>query len=144
MAQGVFAITEQRDGAFRKVSYEVVSEGRRIADGMGSELTAAVRGSGVEGIAAELEKYGPEKIVVADDAALAEYTTDAYTNVLADLIKAADPAGLVAGVRGWIWCLATRFSRSRRGIWESRHDHRTTDLALRPDRAVVGRAARQG
>ena len=68
MAQGVFAITEQRDGAFRKVSYEVVSEGRRIADGLGSDLTAAVLGSGVEGIAAELGKYGADKVVLADDA----------------------------------------------------------------------------
>ncbi len=97
MAQGVFAITEQRDGAFRKVSYEVVSEGRRIADGLGGDLTAAVLGSGVEGIAGELGKYGADKVVVADDAALAEYTTDAYTNVLADLIKAADPAVIVVG-----------------------------------------------
>ena len=97
MAQGVFAITEQRDGAFRKVSYEVVSEGRRIADGLGADLTAAVLGSGVEGIAAELVKHGPDKIVVADDAALAEYTTDAYTNVLTDLIKSADPAVIIIG-----------------------------------------------
>ena len=97
MAQGVFAITEQRDGAFRKVSYEVVSEGRRIADGLGSDLTAAVLGSGVEGIAAELGKYGADKVVLADDAALAEYTTDAYTNVLAELIKAADPAVIIIG-----------------------------------------------
>lgn len=97
MAQGVFAITEQRDGAFRKVSYEVVSEGRRIADGLGTDLTAAVLGSGVEGIAAELVKHGPDKIVVADDAALAEYTTDAYTNVLTDLIKSADPAVIIVG-----------------------------------------------
>jgi electron transfer flavoprotein alpha subunit len=97
MAQGVFAITEQRDGAFRKVSYEVVSEGRRIADGLGGDLTAAVLGSGVEGIAAELGKYGADKVVVADDAALAEYTTDAYTNVLADAIRAADPAVIIVG-----------------------------------------------
>ena len=97
MAQGVFAITEQRDGAFRKVSYEVVSEGRRIADSLGGDLTAAVLGSGVEGIAAELGKYGADKVVVADDAALAEYTTDAYTNVLADAIRAADPAVIIVG-----------------------------------------------
>ena len=50
MAQGVFVITEQRDGVFRKVSFETVSEGRRIADGLGSDLTAVVVGSGVEGI----------------------------------------------------------------------------------------------
>jgi electron transfer flavoprotein alpha subunit len=97
MAQGVFAITEQRDGAFRKVSYEVVSEGRRIADGLGGDLTAAVLGSGVEGIAAELGKYGADKVLLADDGALAEYTTDAYTNVLAETIKAVDPAVIIIG-----------------------------------------------
>ena len=67
MAQGVFAITEQRDGELRKVSFEVVSEGRRVADGLGGDLTAVVLGSGVEGLAEELTKYGPDKIWVAED-----------------------------------------------------------------------------
>jgi len=97
MAQGVFVITEQRDGAFRKVSFEAVSEGRRIADGVGGDLTAVVIGSGIEDIAAELEKYGPDKILVADDPALADYTTNAYTNVIADLIQSADPAAILIG-----------------------------------------------
>ena len=97
MAQGVFAITEQRDGELRKVSFEVVSEGRRVADGIGAELTAVVLGSGIDGLAEELKKYGPDKILVADDAGLADYTTDAYGNVLADLIQAADPAVIIAG-----------------------------------------------
>lgn len=97
MAQGVFAITEQRDGELRKVSFEVVSEGRRLADGLGSDLTAVVLGSGVEGLAEGLKKYGPDKIWVADDPALADYTTDAYTNVLSDLIRSADPAVVIIG-----------------------------------------------
>ncbi len=97
MAQGVFAITEQRDGELRKVSFEAVSEGRRVADGLGADLTAVILGSGVEGLAEELKKYGPDKILVADDAALADYTTDAYTNVLAELIQATDPAVIIAG-----------------------------------------------
>ena len=97
MAQGVFAITEQRDGELRKVSFEVVSEGRRVADGLGAELTAVVLGSGIDGLAEELKKYGPDKILVADDAGLADYSTDAYSNVLADLIQAADPAVIIAG-----------------------------------------------
>ena len=97
MAQGVFVITEQRDNAFRKVSFEAVSEGRRIADGLGADLTAVVVGSGIEGMAAELEKYGPDKILVADDAALAEYTTDAYTNVIAGLVQSVDPAVVILG-----------------------------------------------
>jgi len=97
MPQGVFAITEQRDGVFRKISFETVSEGRRIADGLGADLCTVVVGSGIEGIAGELGKYGPDKILVADDPALADYTTSAYTNVIADLIQSTDPAVIIIG-----------------------------------------------
>ncbi len=97
MAQGVFAITEQRDGELRKVSFEAVSEGRRVADGLGTDLTAVVLGTNIEGLGEELKKYGPDKIWVADDPALADYTTDAYANVLAGLIQSADPAVIILG-----------------------------------------------
>ena len=97
MAQGVFAITEQRDGELRKVSFEVVSEGRRVADGLGTELTAVVLGSGIDGLTEELKKYGPDKILVGDDPALADYTTDAYTNVLVELIQSSAPAVIITG-----------------------------------------------
>ncbi|MEE8480451.1 MAG: electron transfer flavoprotein subunit alpha/FixB family protein [Desulfobacterales bacterium] len=97
MAQGIFVITEQQDGAFRKVTFETVSEGRRIADGLNTDLTAVVMGSGVENITGELEKYGADKILVADDPVLAEYTTDAYTNVLANIIKPLDPELIIIG-----------------------------------------------
>jgi electron transfer flavoprotein alpha subunit len=97
MAQGVFAITEQRDGELRKVSFEAVSEGRRVADGLGTELIAVVLGSGIDDLAEELKKYGPDKILVADDPALADYTTDAYTNVLVEFIQSSDPAVIITG-----------------------------------------------
>jgi electron transfer flavoprotein alpha subunit len=97
MAQGVMAVTEQRDGAFRKVSYEVVSEGRRIADGLGCPLTAVVVGSGVESLAEEIKKFGPDKVVVLDEPELADYRTDAYTNVLAAQVASLDPAVVLAG-----------------------------------------------
>lgn len=97
MAQGVFAITEQRDGELRKVSLEAVSEGRRVADGLGTDLTAVVLGTNIEGLGEELKKYGPDKIWVADDAALADYTTDAYANILSGLIQSADPAVIILG-----------------------------------------------
>lgn len=97
MAEGVIAITEQRDGELRKVSCEVVSEGRRIADGLGTELTAIIVGSGVEALSDEVKTYGADKIIIADDAALAEYSTDAYTNVLAGIIQPLDPAIIIIG-----------------------------------------------
>jgi len=97
MAQGVLVFAEQVDGSFRKIAYEVVSEGRRLADTLGETVSAAVLGSGVEGIAGELGKYGADKVLVGDDPALVDYTTDAYTNVLFDIVKDNDPRILLLG-----------------------------------------------
>ena len=89
MPQGVIALTEQRNGRFRKVSYEVVSEGRRIADGLGGPLTAVVIGSGVAALGDEIKAYGPDTVVVLDAPELADYRTDAYTNVLSAWLASA-------------------------------------------------------
>jgi electron transfer flavoprotein alpha subunit len=97
MAQGVLVVAEQADGSFRKIAYEAVSEGRRLADTLDETVTAVVLGSGIDGIAGELGKYGADKIVVGDDPAVAHYTTDAYSNVLFDLVKDIDPKILLLG-----------------------------------------------
>jgi len=97
MAQGVWAIAEQRDGEFRKITYEVVSEGRRLADKLGQQLTAIVLGSGMKDKASELAQYGADKIVVADDPNLAAYTADAYVSVLAQLVEADTPEIIILG-----------------------------------------------
>jgi electron transfer flavoprotein alpha subunit len=97
MGQGVWAVAEQRDGAFRKITYEIVSEGRRLADKLGQKLTAVVLGSSIKEKAAELAKYGADTVMVADDPRLGQYTTDAYTEVLSQLIKAGDPAVVIMG-----------------------------------------------
>ena len=91
MSQGVLAFAEQVDGSFRKIAYEVVCEGRRLADALGEPVTAVVVGSDIEGIAGELAKYGADKILVADDPALADYTTDAYANVLTQVVNDTEP-----------------------------------------------------
>ncbi|OGP60839.1 MAG: electron transfer flavoprotein subunit alpha [Deltaproteobacteria bacterium RBG_13_49_15] len=97
MGQGIFVITEQREGAFRKVSYEALSEGRRLADVKKCGLTAIIAGPGAEKMAPTLEKYGPDKVLVADDPLLTEYTTDAYTDVVAGAVKAQNPELVIIG-----------------------------------------------
>ncbi len=97
MAQGVLAVAEQVDGSFRKIAYEVISEGQRVADSIGEPLTGIVLGSGVQEVAAELGGYGAEKILVADDPMLADYVTDVYTNVLFKIVKDNDPKVLLFG-----------------------------------------------
>lgn len=97
MAQGVWTIAEQRDGEIRKITYEVVSEGRRLADALGQELTVVLLGSNIKDKAAELGHYGADKVQVADDPKLEKYTTGAYASVISQLIKADDPAVLILG-----------------------------------------------
>ncbi len=97
MAQGVLVFAEYMDGAFRKIAFEAVSEGRRLADAINGPLIGVVLGAGVEGTAAELGKYGADKILVGDDPALADYTTEAYTNVLFDIVKENAPRILLLG-----------------------------------------------
>ena len=44
MAQGIWFVGEQRDGALRKVSFEVASAARRLADGMGGTTAGILLG----------------------------------------------------------------------------------------------------
>jgi len=97
MAQGVWTIAEQRDGEIRKITYELVSEGRRLADALGQDLTVVLLGSNVKDKAAELGHYGANKVLVADDPRLEPYTTDAYVSVISQLVKANEPAILILG-----------------------------------------------
>jgi electron transfer flavoprotein alpha subunit len=90
-------IAEQRDGEIRKVSYEMVSEGRRLADSLGQEVTAVLLGSNIKDKAATLGHYGADKVLVADDPRLETYTTDAYVSVIAPLVKENDPAIILLG-----------------------------------------------
>ena len=110
MAQGVMIIAEQRDGDIRKISYELVSEGKRLADASGQELTAVLLGSNIKDKAEELGKYGAAKVLVADDPKLEKYTTDAYSSVIAEIVKANDPAILLLGASSQGKDLAGRLS----------------------------------
>ncbi|MBW1859086.1 MAG: hypothetical protein JRI70_03195, partial [Deltaproteobacteria bacterium] len=67
-------------GSFRKIAYEAVSEGRRLADTLGEAVTAVVLGSGIEGMAGELGKYGADKVLAGDDPALVDYAPETYSN----------------------------------------------------------------
>ncbi len=97
MAGGIWIVAEQRGGELRKISYELVSEGRRLADKAGQSLTAILLGSDIKEKAAELGKYAADKVIVADDKRLATYTTEAYVSVIAQLAQTHEPAIILLG-----------------------------------------------
>ncbi|MBI5522520.1 MAG: electron transfer flavoprotein subunit alpha/FixB family protein [Desulfarculus sp.] len=94
---GVWVIAEQRDGAFRKITFEAVSAAKKVADGLGTEVTAVVLGSGLEAASADLGKYGAAKVLYADSPELAVYSTEGYAAAVADLAKASAPDAIIFG-----------------------------------------------
>ena len=97
MPQGVLAIAEQTEGVFRKITFEALSEGRRIADQMDCDLAALVLGSNIEEISKSLQKFGADRIIVAENELLTEYINDTYTHVIADIITKEKPAAVILG-----------------------------------------------
>lgn len=91
MPQGIWVITEQKEGKLKKVSLEMLSKARE----MGQEVTALLLGSGVEGLAADLGQFGADKVLVFDADVLKDYSTDAYTKVICDAVKEGDPSVLL-------------------------------------------------
>ena len=91
MATGVCVIAEFREGAFRRVSFEIASEGRRLADELGEPLLALALGEGIGDLAADLGNYGVEKVYLVDDANLKDYRAETYVPVAAEILTNLDP-----------------------------------------------------
>lgn len=97
MSNDVLVVAEIRDGALKKISLEMLGEGRNIADQLGGDVQAVALGHGVADVATTLAHYGAQKIFVADDPSLENYTAEGYTNVLANLVKQTRPALVLLG-----------------------------------------------
>ena len=110
MADKIFVITEHINGVFRKVTFEALSAGRRIANQTGADLTAVVLGENVTSVSNQLATYGADNIIVAENPAFTEYMTDAYTNVISDIIRAEMPTIIIMGASTQGKDLAPRLS----------------------------------
>ncbi|OPX84258.1 MAG: Acryloyl-CoA reductase electron transfer subunit beta [Pelotomaculum sp. PtaB.Bin104] len=97
MAKGILVYAEVKEGKIKNVAFELLTAGRKVADQTGEELAAVLMGKDVAGLAASLGEYGADKVFVADDDKLAQYTSDAYSKVLADMIKEKDPSTVLFG-----------------------------------------------
>ena len=95
--KGVWVFCEQRQGVLQNTDFELISEGRKLADELGCELAGVLLGDGIEASAKELGGYGADKVYVVDSPLLKEYTTDAYAKVITDLVKEYKPEVLLIG-----------------------------------------------
>lgn len=95
--KGVWVFAEQRDGELMSVAFELLGEGRKLADARNTELCAVLLGDNCAENAQILIKYGAEKVYVADDPELKNYRTDAYTKIISEAIEVYKPEILLMG-----------------------------------------------
>lgn len=89
--KNVWVFCEQREGKMMPTSFELISEGRKLANELGVNLVGLLLGDNVEGIAKELGGYGADEVIVCDHPLLKTYTTDAYAKVICDAISELKP-----------------------------------------------------
>ena len=96
--KGVWVFCEQREGVIMSISYQLLSEGRKLANDLGVELCGVVLGSNVkEEYIKALGGYGADKVYYCDHELLKDYTTDGYTKVICDLVEANKPEIVLIG-----------------------------------------------
>ena len=95
--KGVWVFCEQREGVIMSTSYQLLSEGRKLADELGEKLYGLLLGHEIEGIAKELGGYGADKVYYCNHELLDVYTTDAYTKVICDLVEDKKPEIFLIG-----------------------------------------------
>lgn len=94
---GILVFVEQRDGQVRKASFEALSEAKRLAQAKGVPVSAVLVGSGVSALAPTLGDWGAEKVFVADQPELAQYSPQAYAQTVAAAVGQVQPQAVFLG-----------------------------------------------
>jgi electron transfer flavoprotein alpha subunit len=95
--KGVWVFAEQHKGGISSVSFELLGEGRKLADKRNAKLSAVFIGHGIKDKAEELIAHGADVVYLADDPALKEFNDDSYSAVLTTLATLHKPEIILAG-----------------------------------------------
>lgn len=95
MSKNVLVVAETRDGNLRNVSFEALAAAKKIA--AGGKVTAALFGQVDRSLAEQLAHYGADQIDLLTNEELNEYTTDAFTQALTQVIDIEKPDAVLLG-----------------------------------------------
>lgn len=87
----VWVYIEQDGGKIADVSLELVSKAADLAKTLGVKSAGVLIGANVKDLAVKVFSYGADKVYLAEDANLKDYTTLPYSRIVADLIKEYSP-----------------------------------------------------
>jgi electron transfer flavoprotein alpha subunit len=93
----VWVFAEQDEGEVQSVTYELLGEGRKLADTLGMDLCAVLLGSNVAEQAQELIRRGADKVYLVDHPDLAYFRDEPYAAVLSYLVRRHKPNAMLSG-----------------------------------------------
>ncbi len=95
--QDVWVFAEQKKGVIQSVVYELLGEGKKLAQKRKQKLVAVLLGKNVETEAQKLIERGADKVYVLESSALENYQSETYSNVLTKLIRDYRPEMVLTG-----------------------------------------------
>ena len=97
--KNVWAFIEPEQERVSSVSFELLGEGRKLADALGSQVCGMLFGDrdDVDRFAAEAIAHGAEKVYVMESPLLKQYRTDPYARAAVDLIRKYKPEIVLFG-----------------------------------------------
>jgi electron transfer flavoprotein alpha subunit len=132
----VLAVVEQRDGALRKVSHEVLSAARGLADQAGGTVDAVVFGGGAVSGMEQLGGFGADRVLFATHGAVVLAATamgrDLAPRVAARLGVACATDVTALGVEGGV-VTVTRPIYAGRVLQHGKLSGRTAVVSVRPN-----------
>ncbi len=95
--KGVCVYLEANGITIADVGFELISEGRKLADRLGVELSAVAIGSGIKESAAEAFGYGLDKLYLLDSPIFSNNLDDIFAKALVQVIHKYKPDIFLAG-----------------------------------------------
>ncbi len=93
----VWIFAEQKDGHIQSITYELLGEGRKLADQLGMKLCAVLLGHQVTEQTAALIQRGADRVYLVDAPELVYFQDEPYAAVLIDLVRKHKPAIMLCG-----------------------------------------------
>ncbi|MCP4426444.1 MAG: electron transfer flavoprotein subunit alpha/FixB family protein [Chloroflexi bacterium] len=94
MNQDIFVVIEHLRGQVADISYIMLAAARALAQETGGNVVGVLLGHNAQGLA---DNLAADSVLYLDDAALADFTSDAYQKVLAHLIGEKEPRAVLFG-----------------------------------------------
>lgn len=87
MSKDIWVYAETNNGELCDIVPELLTKGRQLKAHSGGNLAAVVLGSADEHVIGQLSKYGADKIIIGENAALADYSARTYAHAMTELAR---------------------------------------------------------